>query len=88
MTAQRAPAAAPARPRNVLSAADVAGIGLDRLLDAADELRDGRRSGTLSQPLAGKQIALLFEKPSLRTRTTFDVGIHALGRHPIYLDPE
>jgi ornithine carbamoyltransferase len=89
VTAQRAPAAAPTRPRDVLSATDVAGIGLDRLLDAADELRRIRRGGgTLPQPLAGKQIALLFEKPSLRTRTTFDAGIHALGGHPIYLGPE
>jgi ornithine carbamoyltransferase len=38
--------------------------------------------------LEGRQVALLFEKPSLRTRVTFDAGIHALGGHPIYLGPE
>lgn len=88
MTAQRAPAAAPVRPRHVLSASDVAGIGLERLLDAADELRAARRNGTLRQSLAGRQIALLFEKPSLRTRVTFDAGITALGGHAMYLGPE
>lgn len=36
--------------------------------------------------LAGKSIALLFEKPSLRTRVSFDVGIHQLGGHAVYLD--
>lgn len=36
--------------------------------------------------LAGQAIALLFEKPSLRTRVSFDVGIHQLGGHAVYLD--
>ena len=36
--------------------------------------------------LAGQSIALLFEKPSLRTRVSFDVGIHQLGGHAVYLD--
>ncbi len=37
------------------------------------------------QPLAGKNIALLFEKPSLRTRVSFEVGIHQLGGFSVYL---
>jgi ornithine carbamoyltransferase len=88
VTAQRAPATVPARTQHLLSAADVATLGLEQVLDLADELRERRRDGTLPTPLAGKQVALLFEKPSLRTRTTFDVGIQALGGHPIYLGPE
>ncbi len=40
-----------------------------------------------SQALKGKTLALIFEKPSLRTRVTFDVGIEELGGHPIYLSP-
>ena len=39
-----------------------------------------------SQALAGKSIVGLFEKPSLRTRVSFDVGIHKLGGHFVYLD--
>ena len=39
-----------------------------------------------SKCLQGKSIALLFEKPSLRTRVSFDVGIHQLGGHAVYLD--
>lgn len=38
--------------------------------------------------LAGKSIALLFEKPSLRTRVSFDVGINKLGGHSVYLDQQ
>jgi ornithine carbamoyltransferase len=37
--------------------------------------------------LRGKTLAMIFEKPSLRTRVTFDVGIEELGGHPIYLSP-
>ena len=38
--------------------------------------------------LAGKSVALLFEKPSLRTKMSFDVAVHELGGHPIYLGRE
>lgn len=40
-----------------------------------------------SESLKGKTLAMIFEKPSLRTRVTFDVGIEELGGHPIYLSP-
>ncbi|WP_413701025.1 ornithine carbamoyltransferase [Psychromonas sp. KJ10-10] len=39
-----------------------------------------------AQALAGKSIVTLFEKQSLRTRVTFDIGIHKLGGHAVYLD--
>ena len=41
-----------------------------------------------SQALAGKSIATLYEKPSLRTRVSFDVGINKLGGHAVYLDQQ
>ena len=40
-----------------------------------------------SEMLKGKTLAMVFEKPSLRTRVTFDVGMHQLGGHAIYLSP-
>jgi ornithine carbamoyltransferase len=40
-----------------------------------------------SKTLKGKTLAMIFEKPSLRTRVTFDVGIEELGGHPLYLSP-
>lgn len=44
--------------------------------------------GKYSQALAGKSIATLYEKPSLRTRVSFDVGITKMGGHAIYLDQQ
>lgn len=70
-----------------LSSADLDPEGLARLLDAAERLRQQRRTGDVPKSLAGRHVAMLFEKPSLRTRTTFDVGIAALGGHALYLGP-
>jgi ornithine carbamoyltransferase len=75
-------------PRQFLSSADIDAGGLERLLEAASRLRTQRTTGTLPSPLAGRQVALLFEKPSLRTRVTFDVGVTALGGHALYLSPD
>jgi ornithine carbamoyltransferase len=82
------PAPAQARPRHLLSSADLDADALDRVLDAAAALRTQRSQGTLPRSLAGRQVALLFEKPSLRTRVTFDVGVAALGGHALYLSPD
>jgi ornithine carbamoyltransferase len=43
--------------------------------------------GAYTGALKGKTLAMIFEKPSLRTRVTFDVGIEELGGHPLYLSP-
>ena len=75
-------------PRHLLSSSDLDADGLDRVLDAASTLRAQRRKGGVPHALAGRQVALLFEKPSLRTRVTFDVGIAALGGHAVYLSPD
>ena len=42
--------------------------------------------GSFAQALQGKQLALIFEKPSLRTRVTFEVGMTSMGGYAIYLD--
>src|SRR5919108_3226326 len=52
------------------------------LLERAIELKAGRLS---SRPLEGKSVALVFDRPSTRTRVSFDVGIHELGGHPVVL---
>jgi ornithine carbamoyltransferase len=54
------------------------------LLDLAKDLKQKRANGELYQPLLGKTIAMLFEKPSLRTRMTFEAGIFQLGGHAIF----
>lgn len=83
--ATTAPAAAPA---HLLGAADFESLGLTRLLDRAESLRVARARHQLPPLLAGRQVAMLFEKPSLRTRVTFDVGVTSLGGHALYLGPD
>jgi ornithine carbamoyltransferase len=86
-----APARVASLPRlggHFLSSADLDADRQDRLLARADVLRRQRRAGTIPRALSGRQVAMLFEKPSLRTRVTFDVGIALLGGRGIYLGPE
>ncbi|MDR2619552.1 MAG: ornithine carbamoyltransferase [Propionibacteriaceae bacterium] len=57
------------------------------LIDLARELKWERAAGVAPQRLAGKSIALLFEKTSTRTRCAFEVGAHEEGAYTTYLDP-
>ncbi len=74
--------------RHFLSSGDLDAADQQAVLALAEDLRRRRAQGGLPQPLAGRQVALLFEKPSLRTRVTFDAGVAALGGHAIYLGPD
>jgi ornithine carbamoyltransferase len=71
-------------PKDLLSISDIADR-LPSLLDTATRLKAERRRGIRSTPLLGRNVALIFEKPSTRTRTSFEVGIGDLGGHAIYL---
>ncbi|WP_192900956.1 N-acetylornithine carbamoyltransferase [Marinicauda algicola] len=68
--------------RHFLSTEDWSRSELQSLIDRAREFRDSPRGDALK----GKSIALLFFNPSLRTRTSFDLGAHQLGGHAIVLD--
>lgn len=71
------------RGRDFLSIADLGAAEVDRILQTALSLkRDGGGSGLL----AGKTLAMVFEKPSLRTRVSFDVAMQQLGGHAVYLN--
>ena len=59
----------------------------DGLLHLAGDLKRKQKRGTAHRLLAGKGAAMLFEKPSLRTRSTFAVGITQLGGSSVYLGP-
>lgn len=59
---------------------------LEQLLQLAIKVKG--RPQDYHQALAGKSVVALFEKPSLRTRVSFDIGIHKLGGHMVYLDSQ
>jgi ornithine carbamoyltransferase len=75
------------RGRDLLSAADLSAADVDRVFDTATQLkaefREQRRHAT--QLLRGRTLAMLFQKPSLRTRVTFEAGMAQLGGAAIYL---
>jgi ornithine carbamoyltransferase len=69
-----------ASSKDFLSLLDLTHEELDEVLDLAAALKHERAAGRLSvRPLSGKHVALLFDKPSLRTRTTFVVAVRELG---------
>lgn len=68
--------------RHFLTTADWSRSELQGLLDRAATFK----SGAVSRSLEGKSIALLFFNPSLRTRSSFDIGAHQMGGHAIVLD--
>ena len=58
------------------------------LLDLADRLKAEKKAGIAHRLCMGKNIALVFEKTSTRTRCAFEVAAADLGMHPVYLDPK
>ena len=70
--------------RHLLTGAELSAGDLARLLDRAAALKAAPHA---SQALAGRAVALLFEKPSTRTRVSFEVGVVELGGHPVVLRP-
>ncbi len=70
--------------KDLLSVADLSATEIEQLIKKA---LDGKGKGVFSS-LANKAFALVFEKPSLRTRVSFELAIHQLGGYAIYLSPD
>jgi ornithine carbamoyltransferase len=75
------------RNRSLLSMTDLNQHELLYLLDLADDLKHAKSAKTEQQHLKGKNIALIFEKPSTRTRCAFEVACFDQGANVSYLDP-
>ncbi|HEY8554196.1 MAG TPA: ornithine carbamoyltransferase [Burkholderiales bacterium] len=73
--------------RHLLTLADLSADEIRRLLQRATELKRMHRAGERYTPLAGKVLALLFEKSSTRTRVSFEAGMAQLGGSSMFLSP-
>jgi len=74
--------------RDFLDLASLTPVELDGLLRLATRLKGELKSGIEHPFLRGKTLAMIFQKPSLRTRLTFETGMAQLGGHAIYLAPQ
>lgn len=73
--------------RHFLKLKDYTPEEIEYLVDLAAELKEKKKQGIRHDELVGKNIALIFEKTSTRTRCSFEVAAHDLGMHVTYLDP-
>ena len=74
--------------RHFLTLEDYTQEEITYLLDLAAELKEKKKNGILHDTLRGKNVALIFEKTSTRTRCSFEVAAHDLGMGATYLDPK
>lgn len=74
--------------RHLVSLADFSSEEIWQILDSAAALKLRHYQKNDIQPLAGKTLAMVFQKPSLRTRMSFEAGMHRYGGHAIYLGPD
>ncbi len=74
--------------RDFLTGEELGAFELGKLLDRAAELKAGRAERIGADALAGRSVALVFERPSTRTRISFEVGVAELGGHPVVLRGE
>ena len=74
--------------RHFLTLKDYTPEEITYLLDLAADLKDKKKKGILTHTLKGKNVALIFEKTSTRTRCSFEVAAHDLGMGSTYLDPK
>ncbi len=73
--------------RDFLKLLDYTAEEITYLVDLAAELKEKKKKGILVDGLRGKNVALIFEKTSTRTRCSFEVAAHDLGMGTTYLDP-
>jgi ornithine carbamoyltransferase len=71
--------------RDFLTGEELGAFELGQLLDRAAALKAGRREGVEGDALTGRSVGLVFERPSTRTRISFEVGVAELGATPIVL---
>jgi ornithine carbamoyltransferase len=74
--------------KDLVSIADLSPDDFWRIMDTAIRIKHELREGRSQPLLAGKSLAMIFQKPSLRTRVSFDVGMQQLGGQALYIAPD
>lgn len=74
-----------ASPKHFLDLSAMTAGDLRGILEDAKTRKQSTKAGTADKPLAGKMLAMIFEKPSTRTRVSFDVGMRQLGGETLFL---
>ncbi len=76
------------KKRDLLSLKDISRDEINKVFSLSRRLKREQKGGISHRHLAGKALALVFEKPSLRTRVSFETGMFQLGGHAVFLGPE
>ncbi|NBS02255.1 MAG: ornithine carbamoyltransferase, partial [Rhizobiales bacterium] len=79
--------ALPGEARHFLDLSEFSTVQLQQIMDGAKSIKAARKRGVkaASRPLEGKTLAMIFDKPSTRTRVSFDVGMRELGGETLML---
>ena len=77
----------PSNPKDFISIADWSREAIEAMLARASELKAQRKRREPGRALQNRSVLLYFEKPSLRTLVSFEIGVAELGGHPVYLPP-
>ena len=72
--------------KDFLSILDITKTELDEILTGAERLKRQKRAGVPHELLRGMSLAMIFEKSSTRTHISFEVGMHELGGHALFLN--
>lgn len=76
------------KKKDLLSLEDLTGQEIEEIINWAEKMKENSKRGVEEQFLKGKCIALLFTKPSTRTRVSFEVAISDLGGYPLFLSAQ
>ncbi|WP_336326629.1 ornithine carbamoyltransferase [Halovenus sp. HT40] len=74
--------------RDIVDVDDLTATEVEEVLSLSAELKSAQRSSAGQRPLADQTLAMIFEKPSTRTRVSFETGMTQLGGHAIFLGPD
>ena len=72
--------------KDFISMLDADRLFIENIFSLSAFLKEKQKKGELYRPLDGFTAALIFEKPSTRTRVSFEVGVYQLGGHGVYMD--